>query len=141
MAGRFGLQRSTWSNPMYGRSSWDHHMGEEYEDVELSWTVNRAKREKQRKRVKKRKAQSYNLRAMFVSIIVLQIVLLAGVAVIIWKALDPTVATKQSDSSTSLCKEEPCNNGVCVEVADGFYCMCRSGWEGEFCQIDSQVLE
>ncbi|XP_078621256.1 uncharacterized protein LOC144887732 [Branchiostoma floridae x Branchiostoma japonicum] len=136
MAGRFGLQRSTWSNPMYGRSSWDYNMGEEYEDVELSWTVNRAKREKQQKRIKKRKAQSFNMKATMLSIIILQIVILAGIAVILWKAWDPTIATNVPDSPTNWCEEILCDNGVCVEAADGFYCVCRGGWEGEFCEID-----
>ncbi|XP_019613886.1 PREDICTED: neurogenic locus notch homolog protein 1-like [Branchiostoma belcheri] len=137
MAGRYGLQRSTWSNPMYGRSSWDHHMPEEYEDVELSWTVNRAKREKQRKMVKKRKAQSYNLKAILVSLIVLQILLLAVTAVILWKVLDTsTVSPQPPDCDTNWCKDDPCDNGVCVEAADGFYCVCRGGWEGEFCETD-----
>ncbi|KAI8496318.1 hypothetical protein Bbelb_261590 [Branchiostoma belcheri] len=137
MAGRYGLQRSTWSNPMYGRSSWDHHMPEEYEDVELSWTVNRAKREKQRKMVKKRKTQSYNLKAILVSLIVLQILLLAVTAVILWKALDTSpVSPQPPDCDTNFCKDGPCDNGVCVEAADGFYCVCRGGWEGEFCETD-----
>eukprot|EP00058_Branchiostoma_floridae_P027595 XP_002613086.1 hypothetical protein BRAFLDRAFT_89968 [Branchiostoma floridae] len=41
-----------------------------------------------------------------------------------------------NDSPTNWCEEEPCDNGVCVEAANGFYCVCRGGWEGEFCEID-----
>ncbi|XP_019613931.1 PREDICTED: fibrillin-1-like [Branchiostoma belcheri] len=122
MAGRFGLRRFTWSNPMYLP---DPHLDEEYEDVD---------REKQRKIVKKRKA--FNIKAMFASLIVLQILVLAVTIVLLWKALDTSVATKLSESGANWCADEPCDHGVCLEAVDGFYCVCRGGWEGEFCETD-----
>lgn len=35
------------------------------------------------------------------------------------------------------CASDPCeNDGVCVDVVNGFYCVCGVGYSGAVCQTD-----
>ncbi|XP_078621254.1 uncharacterized protein LOC144887730 [Branchiostoma floridae x Branchiostoma japonicum] len=127
------FEETEWVNPMYGRPSRPYRMDDE--EVVRSWSVNSAQRRKQhRQRVRRRHISTKTL--MFFSVILLQIAVLACVAVILWKVLDSSQTTGQSQGQT-WCKDQPCeNSGVCVEASGGRYCVCKGGWEGDSCETD-----
>ncbi|CAH1249259.1 UMOD [Branchiostoma lanceolatum] len=127
-----------WVNPMYGRPARPYRMDDE--EVERSWSVNSAKRRKQRRQqARRRNISSKSL--MFISVIMLQIAILACVSVTLWKVQDSSAATGQTEGQT-WCKDQPCqNSGVCVEATDGRYCVCKGGWEGDSCEADIDECE
>ncbi|KAI8496320.1 hypothetical protein Bbelb_261610 [Branchiostoma belcheri] len=106
------------------------------EQVERSWTVNSAKRREQRRQQNRGRRNISSRSLMFISLILLQLAVLACVAVILWRVQDAAAVTGQTEGQT-WCKDQPCqNSGVCVEATDGRYCVCKGGWEGDSCEKD-----
>ncbi|XP_066264342.1 uncharacterized protein [Branchiostoma lanceolatum] len=118
MSRHVDFEEKEWVNPMYGGPARPYRMDDE--EVERSWSVNSAKRRKQRRQqARRRNISSKSL--MFISVILLQIAILACVS-LTWQ---------------TWCKDQPCqNSGVCVEATDGRYCVCKGGWEGDSCEAD-----
>ncbi|XP_078700866.1 uncharacterized protein LOC144927359 [Branchiostoma floridae x Branchiostoma belcheri] len=106
------------------------------DEVERSWTVNSAKRRAQHRQQNRGRRHISSRTLMFMSLILLQLAILACVAVILWRVQDAAAVTGQTEGQT-WCKDQPCqNNGVCVEATDGRYCVCKGGWVGDSCESD-----